>query len=240
MPVRAALLPTGPHLRLYRRLRFGSLIDFNVLDTRQYRSDQVCGSAIAGCPDAHNPTRTILGAEQEKWLFRNLATSRAKWTVIGQQVPTFVRDASTNPTGTLMDKWDGYVVSRQRLYRHLHEAKTPNPIVLSGDVHTHWGADLKMDFANPKSETVGVEFTNTSITSGGDGRDTAADWDRIRSSNPHLLYHSARRGYIACTVSPATMRADFKTVDSVSTPGASATLGGTLVVEAGHAGGSRA
>ena len=117
-----------------------------------------------------------------------------------------------------MDKWDGYVASRQRLYRRLRDAKPPNPIVLSGDVHTHWGADLKMDFANPESETVAVEFTNTSITSGGDGRDTAADWDRIRSNNPQILYHSARRGYIACTATPSTMRADFKIVDTVSAP----------------------
>src|SRR5262245_3813037 len=68
MPVRPALLPAGPHLRLYRRLRFGSLIDFNVLDTRQYRSDQVCPTISEGCPEARDPARTILGPEQEKWL----------------------------------------------------------------------------------------------------------------------------------------------------------------------------
>jgi alkaline phosphatase D len=117
---------------------------------------------------------------------------------------------------------------------------TPNPIVLSGDVHTHWGADLKVDFANPKSATVGVEFTNTSITSGGDGRDTAADWDQIRSNNPQILYHSARRGYIACAATPATMRADFKIVDSVSTPNAPVKTGGSVLVEGGRPGGVRA
>jgi alkaline phosphatase D len=240
MPVRAALIPKGASLRLYRRLRFGNLIDLSVLDTRQYRSDQVCESTTSGCADARDPARSILGAEQEQWLFENLASARATWTVIGQQVPTYVRDAAVNPTGTQMDKWDGYVTSRQRLYQRLHDAKTPNPIVLSGDVHTHWGADLKMDFANPKSATVAVEFTNTSITSGGDGRDMAADWDRIRANNPQILYHSARRGYIACTATPVSMRADFKIVASVSTPDASSTLGGSVVVEAGRPGGTRA
>ena len=31
--------------------------------------------------------------------------------------------------------------------------------MLSGDVHVHYGADLKMDFTDPKSETVATEFT---------------------------------------------------------------------------------
>ncbi len=43
MPVRRAQLPKGPDLQLYRTLRFGSLIDFHSLVTRQYRSDQACG-----------------------------------------------------------------------------------------------------------------------------------------------------------------------------------------------------
>jgi len=33
------------------------------------------------------------------------------------------------------------------------------------DLHTHNSADLMADFANPRSETVGVEFTNTVVTS---------------------------------------------------------------------------
>jgi alkaline phosphatase D len=240
MPLRASTMPTGPHMQLYRRLRFGTLIDMSVLDTRQYRSDQVCGGSPANCPAARDPARSILGAEQEKWLFDNLRAARATWTVIAQQVPTYVRDATTNPTGLQMDKWDGYVSSRQRLYNHLRTAKSPNPIVLSGDVHTHWGADLKADFANPKSDTVAVEFTNTSISSGGDGRDSQADWDQIRANNPQILFHSARRGYISCTATPAAMRADFKIVDQVSAPAAAVRTGGAVVVEAGRAGGSLA
>jgi alkaline phosphatase D len=40
MPLRASALPSGSHMRLYRRLQFGNLIDLSVLDTRQWRSDQ--------------------------------------------------------------------------------------------------------------------------------------------------------------------------------------------------------
>jgi alkaline phosphatase D len=239
MPMRASSFPGGPNMRIYRRLRFGSLIDFSVLDTRQYRSNQACGGATASnCAAASDAARTILGAEQERWLADNLATAKARWTVIGQQVPTFARDAvKSNPNGRFsMDKWDGYVASRQRLYARLRETKAPNPIVLSGDVHVHYGADLKIDFADARSDTVGVEFTNSSITSGGDGADVASVWEQIRGDNPHIKYHSARRGYIACTASPAAMRADFKVLDKVSVPGAPARIGGSLIVEAGRPG----
>jgi alkaline phosphatase D len=134
-----------------------------------------------------------------------------------------------------MDKWDGYAASRQRLYARLKEANVPNPIVLSGDVHVHYASDLKLDFRNPKSDTVGVEFTNSSITSGGDGADTAPTWARVCLANPHITYHSGRRGYIACTATSKTMRADFKILDSV--PGTQARVGGSIVVEAGRPGG---
>ena len=241
MPLRASSLPVGSHMRIYRRLQFGNLIDFNVLDTRQWRSDQACGDGQhTGCADALAPDRTMMGAEQEQWLFNTLADSKARWTVIGQQVPTFARDmAKFDPDGRFsMDKWDGYVAARQRLYARLQETKPPNPIVLSGDVHMHYGADLKVDFSNPRSATVGVEFTNTSVTSLGDGSDVASWWEAIRGDNTHVKYHSGRRGYIACTATQAAMRADFKILDRVTVPDMPARTGGSLVVEAGRPGGN--
>ena len=241
MPLRAAALPRGPDMRIYRRMQFGNLIDFTVLDTRQWRSDQACGDGVhTDCKEALDPSRTILGAEQEKWLFDNLATMKSRWTVLGQQVPTFQNDrrALFADGAYSMDKWDGYVPSRQRLYARLQETKAPNPIVLSGDVHVHFGADLKLDFKNPRSATVGVEFTNSSITSGADGADVGPGWDQVKLDNPHIKYHSARRGYIACTATPQTMRADFKILDKVTVANRPATTGGSLVVEAGRPGGS--
>jgi alkaline phosphatase D len=239
MPLRASTLPNGPHMRLYRRLTFGSLVDLSVLDTRQWRSDQACGDGDrTGCAEADDPARTILGRDQEAWLFDTLGTSRATWTLLGQQVPTFARDqAALLSDGRFsMDKWDGYTVARKRLYARLQEARTPNPVILSGDVHLHFGADLKSDYANPRSATIGVELTNSSITSNGDGSDVQAGWDRIKGDNPHIKFHSARRGYIACTATPALMRADFKVVDRVTVPDEPIRNAGTLVVEAGHPG----
>jgi alkaline phosphatase D len=241
MPLRAGALPSGSHMRIYRRLQFGSLIDLNVLDTRQWRSKQACfDGGSTNCAEALDPKRTILGDEQERWLFDNLARANAKWTLIGQQVPTFARDMSAvSPDDKFsMDKWDGYAAARQRLYARLHETRAPNPIVLSGDVHVHYGADLKLDFTEPRSATVRVEFTNSSVTSGSDGSEVAAMWNAIKGDNPHIKYHSARRGYIACTATPSTMRADFKILDRVTAPDLPARTGGSLVVEAGRPGSS--
>ena len=216
-------------------------MDLSVLDTRQYRHKQACGGgAKTGCAEALDPSRTILGADQEKWLFDNLANASSTWTVIGQQVPTFARDhVKATPNGQFsMDKWDGYVASRNRLYARLKETRAPNPVILSGDVHQHYGGDLKLDFTRPDSETIGVEFTNTALTSGGDGADVWSGWNAVRADNPHIKYHSGRRGYIACTATPKTMRADFKIFDRVTVPDQPVRTGGSLVVEAGHPGSS--
>ena len=239
MPLRRAALPTGSNLQLYRRLKFGNLIDFSLLDTRQYRSSQACGGGSkTACAEAAASQRTILGAEQERWLFEGIASARATWTVLGQQVPTFARDfKAIDPAARFsMDKWDGYVASRNRLYARLKETRAPNPIILSGDVHQHFASDLKLDFGNPESETIGAEFTNTSITSGGDGSDVPANWERSRADNPHVKYNSARRGYIACTATPAQFRADFKILEKVTVPNSPAKTGASLIVEAGRPG----
>jgi alkaline phosphatase D len=239
MPLRPGQFPMGSDLKLYRRLAFGSLIDLKVLDTRQYRSNQACeGGAAPGCSELGDARRTMLGEAQERWLFDELGRAQSRWTVIGQQVPLFGRDLGPeNASGRVStDKWDGYPVARDRLIARLVETRAPNPIVLSGDVHVHYGADLKRDFSRPESEAIGSEFTNTSATSGGDGAEVSANWKVIAPINPHIKYHSARRGYVACTVTPATFRADFKVLDRVTVPGLPVKTGGTLVVEAGKPG----
>jgi alkaline phosphatase D len=236
MPLRRAAFPNHSRMKIYRRLQFGSLMDLNILDTRQYRSNQACGDgARTGCAEALDPRRTMLGDDQERWLYDNLATARARWTLIGQQVLSFARDlVKSAPEGRYaMDKWDGYVAARNRLYSRLKDAKTPNPIVISGDVHAHFAAELKMDFTDVRSESIGVEFTNSSISAGADGSDVAADWEATRADNPHIKYHANRRGYIACTVTPRQMRAEFRSLERVTQAGAPVIASPAFVVEAG-------
>ena len=52
----------GSSLRLYRRLAFGDLAEFSVLDTRQYRTDQPCGDGNKPqCPEALAVSATLMG-----------------------------------------------------------------------------------------------------------------------------------------------------------------------------------
>jgi alkaline phosphatase D len=68
--------PRGASMPLYRRLRFGDLVEVNMLDTRQYRDDQPCdaggggGGGVVTCPERVDPRRTILGDRQRRWLLR--------------------------------------------------------------------------------------------------------------------------------------------------------------------------
>jgi alkaline phosphatase D len=225
-------------MRLYRRLQFGDLVDLSILDTRQYRSDQACGDRLKPlCPDALDPKRTLMGDAQEHWLFGNLANARARWTVIGQQVIMFPRRTRRgDETLWDMDKWDGYPADRVRVLRHLRQSHAPNPIVLSGDIHLHYAADLHLDPQDERSEIVASEFTNTSISANGDGSEVSFNWDAVRKENPHIRYHSGRRGYISVTATQAEMRADYKILERVTVPNEPIRTSGTVVVEAGRHG----
>lgn len=83
MPLRATSIPDGSHMQLYRSFRFGDLMNMFVLDTRQYRSDQAYGDTHAAQgEDVWSPERTMMGAQQEQWLFDGLGRSDAKWNLL--------------------------------------------------------------------------------------------------------------------------------------------------------------
>ncbi len=72
----------------------------------------------------------MLGAEQERWLFEQLAAAKATWTVLGQQVPTFARDmVGREPAGPLLDGQVGRLHRRAPAAstQRLRDTKAPNP-----------------------------------------------------------------------------------------------------------------
>ncbi|RST19307.1 alkaline phosphatase [Streptomyces sp. WAC05374] len=237
-PLRAPQRPTGPDMRLYRRLRFGRLAQFDILDTRQYRSDQAYGDGWqTPGPESEDPSRTMTGPEQERWLLDGWRDSRAVWNVVPQQV-TFAqrRNVPTPDFKLSMDAWDGYPASRGRVLAGAAAAGIENLVVLTGDVHVGYAFDLKADFDDPASRTVGTELVATSIASGKDGADRPANWDNLTRANPHLRFYNGRRGYLRVTLTGEHARADFRTVPAVTTPGAPVTTAASFVTEAGDPG----
>ncbi|MFC7546154.1 alkaline phosphatase D family protein [Plantactinospora sp. GCM10030261] len=232
MPLRRTSIPRGIDMQLYRRLRWGRLATFHLLDTRQYRDDQACGDGYDACPAAYDPARSITGAEQERWLIDGFNRSDARWDVLGQQVFFAQRDNNAGPlTVTSMDAWDGYAASRDRITRGWVAAGVRNPVVLTGDVHAHWASDLKLDYTDPTSRTVGSELVCSSITSGGDGADSVTGSHPWLAINPHLRFQNNLRGYVRTTITPGQLAADFMVLPHVTTPGAPAHRRATFVTE---------
>lgn len=238
MPLRELQFPQGPDLPLYRRFTFGRLAEFNVLDTRQYRSDQACGDGRdIDCEERLDPRRTITGDDQERWLLDGLADSSATWNVLAQQVFFAQRDFDPGaPQSFSMDAWDGYKASRDRLIGGIVERGVRNPIVLTGDVHQNYAADIKANFDDPNSPTIGSEFVGTSITSGGNGSDVGGDSAAQLAANPHIKFNNRQRGYVRCQLTPSLWRADFRVLPYVATPGAPVATRASFVVQDGAPG----
>ena len=242
MPLRRSSLPTGPNMQLFRRLDFGDLTTFHVLDTRQYRSDQACGDGRGPlCRPAFSPERTLLGVEQEAWLYDGLTSTRARWNFLPQQVRMAQvalppRGGGSAEESFSLDMWDGYPSERERLLAFLSREEVPNPVVLTGDIHSHWASDLKRDFNDPASDTVGVELVGSSITTGGDGADVRASAAEILAANPHVQFFSGQRGYVSVTVEPTRCRSDFRVAPYVTRPGAPLLTRASFVVEDARSG----
>ncbi|WP_067971520.1 alkaline phosphatase D family protein [Nocardiopsis trehalosi] len=222
LPLRRASLPVGPDMRLHRRLAYGRLADFTMLDTRQYRDDQPCGDGVrAGCGDRFDPDRTLLGGAQRRWLLDGFTGSDAHWHVLGNQAPMTMTDHDPGPGERVwMDPWDGYVAERDAVLGAAAERGVRNLVVITGDRHQNYAADLKADYADEDSATVGTEFVGTSITSSGDGRDLGPQGADFLAANPHLRFVNEQRGYVRCTVTPGEWRAEFRVVPYVTRPGA--------------------
>jgi len=238
MPLRRRCLPQGPDMTLYRRVRYGRLADFELLDTRQYRTDQPNNDGLKPlADDVFDPRATLLGERQERWLMANLLDSTARWNVLAQQVMMGRAGIARNGTPEyFMDQWAGYDVARKRLLRFLAERRITNPVVLTGDIHTNWVNDLKVDFDREQDPVVATEFVGTSISSGGNGPQRPGNYDNVRSNNPFVRFYNAERGYVRCVVTPNEWRSDYQVVEYVDRPGAPLLTRASFAVETGRPG----
>ncbi|MEM9310098.1 MAG: alkaline phosphatase D family protein [Pseudomonadota bacterium] len=221
MPLRASSLPVGNTMQLYRQARWGNLLDFNLLDTRQYRSNQPCGDRWGvGCDEVGDQAAQMLGQAQESWLYDKLGSSQSRWQVLAQQVMMMDLDRAPGPEKTEnLDSWAGYLTPRGRVLGQIEELGLGSVVVLTGDEHQNYAGELHRDGQRPGNAPLATEFVSTSITSGGDGEDQRARTKEIQAENECLKWHNSQRGYVICDVTPDQWTTEYKTLDRVSARG---------------------
>lgn len=217
MPIREDRQALSP--RIYRTLRFGDLADLIMLDTRLVGRDEQT-ALRDDIASLESPNRSLLGAAQEGWLHGELAESKraaTRWQLLGQQVMFAPQSAPGRPT-TNSDSWDGYRVTRDRVFDMVEQLKVDSFAVLTGDVHSSWAYDLPRrpyDAYDPGTGrgSLGIEFAGTSVTSRsnlGAGPDGEQQLAATRAARPHLHYVDGRyRGYYLVDLTRERLQADF-------------------------------
>ena len=226
MPLRSSVLTEGlagmekgAEMRIYDNYKFGNLLSISMLDTRQYRSPQVCtpsgktGSGVLDpktCESLRDEGRTMLGLQQEQWLETQLQNGKDHtWNFIGQST-LFGQILLSYAEGTKIwnDGWDGYPASRSKIVSQLIKHKVPNPVMLGGDVHESWVGYIKEDYDSRSSRAVGVELCGASISSY-EGRNTSIRQKR----NPHFVFSEGQRmGYTIMDVSKNELNVSIRAV----------------------------
>jgi alkaline phosphatase D len=239
MPVRPSRLRPDRGVQIYGSTDWGTLARFYLLDTRQYRSPQVCsnpptlqrcdfskgrkilfGGAGGGnfidptestCKSAlADPSRTMLGAGQERWLDEALVESRAAWNVLAQNVMLMtIAEGSAESPRHFSDAWAGYPPARERLLAALVKHRTANPVVLTGDIHSFWVNEI----ANAAGRPVAVELVASSIAT------TTYDKSAVLPLNPGAKFHDGlHNGYMRCELDREKLRTDVVAIDSREDP----------------------
>ena len=195
-------VPNGIDMQLYRRVHWGALATFHMLDTRQYRTDQPCRRRVpvrlrrtvqSGChADGHRPG--TLAAQRVSGISGPMGPAWATSLLLPSGV-----DAGSGP----------------RLQRRC-------PLALGGR--------SPREVRRPVLASGTTELVTTSISSGGDGSDTRDEITAVLPENPHIRYFNNRRGYVRTHVTPDELRAGFRVLPYVSRRGAPVRTGASFVV----------
>ncbi|MBI3677450.1 MAG: alkaline phosphatase D family protein [Proteobacteria bacterium] len=248
MPLLPSQAPNGSAMQICHA--FGDLLSVHLVDGRQYRSREACyGPPGKGhghvetnsdCPERLDEARSMIGLQQETSLFNRLAASSTRWNLLAQDVmmAQLRQKTRTGEFGYWTDDWNGYPASRKRLLQHLHDSKTCNPVVISGDIHSFWTSDLKLDFDDTNSPTVASELVGTSVSSNGPPFEQFAGF---LPDNPHIkFFESRKRGFVSLEIARKQMTARFKALADVTDRDSVISDLAVFAIEDGRAGAAKA
>lgn len=234
MPIRLSVLPVREGRRqLYRNLNFGRLLNLSMLDERQYRDPQACrfdgksggkNIALADCPQLES-NRSILGTAQERWIAAQLGASQSRWSVLAQGVMLAHLETrnEAKPKGRTdphmwNDTWSGYLPARQRMIELAANHRAKNPIVLGGDIHSHFVNRVFRDWRKPGTDLVMPEFVTAAVSSF--VRDLTSIVSDEANKDVVAFYDKSHHGYVSCEVTPEAFEATMvRIVDKDRTAG---------------------
>jgi alkaline phosphatase D len=237
LPVR---LPDEAHPeRIYRSFSLGDLAQLSVVDSRLVGRDRPAADGKRTVATIEEPDRSMLGADQRRWLQEDLRSSSARWHLLANQVMMSPLRALDLPrplrwlvpglvaggAGVNGGQWDGYPGEREALFGFVRSEGVANLVVLSGDLHSSWAGELTLD-PGAGEGAVGVEFVTPSVTSRAFARQVAprlpgagtALRHLVASQNPHFRFFDLHHhGYLVVEVTAAHVRTEFWHVDTVAT-----------------------
>lgn len=191
-------------VRLWREVRFGTLVHAVLTDERLHRDAHPCGEQVSdkylvpGCAEVSAPGRTMLGAAQRDWLVQTLGSSGAAWKLWANQTMLMQLKLGSAHLSALLALLPRPVADRLR--RHLHGA---------GD-----GLFVNLDqWDGYQAERAGIARTlidarvTDLVTMTGDLHSSVAGWSRVDYDAPPPIDFPAvlaRR-----TVDPTPARGDL-------------------------------
>ena len=176
----------------------------------------------------------MLGEEQERWLYDGFSKTNAAWNIVAQQTLMAQMDRKPGPGKAVWtDGWDGYPAARRRLLQAIAEKKVPNPVVIGGDVHAYFVADLKLDFDSESAPVIASELICTSMTSRSAPQ---SELDLRRAENPHLKLIRDKRGYVVLELSKQHAIASLRAIDDPTQKTARISTLAQFAIEAGRPG----
>ena len=209
---------------VHQLLELGGVARLWMLDTRQYRSTQVCDPieglpAIARCDAVDDPDRTLLGDTQEDWLARGIDKTDGRWDLIAQQ--TVFADMAisiTGESGINNDQWDGYAAARNRLLKNLEGHDRAS--IISGDIHAAMINNISF------GQTTVTEVVTPSVTTAMSSSLAAGLTLALAGRSDIEMFQPFEHGYVIIDVSTDELTARFRWVDplrsaSVVRPGPS-------------------
>ncbi|MEM7568439.1 MAG: alkaline phosphatase D family protein [Pseudomonadota bacterium] len=209
-----------------------------------------------------DPSRTLLGTEQEAWLGPQLDGSKKRgqtWQIIAQQIlmariniPLETRAYAPKVKGFFkgrvrrwgelasyglplsMDTWSGYPAARERLYGQARQYAR-NVVVLTGDSHHSWVNQLA-----DKRGPVGWEVATGAIASPGFEQYMPAPPDQVASAmkraSPDVQYMDAEhRGFTTVRFTQTQAEVTLHHVSTVSSRSYTMLPPIKFIIEAGEA-----